>query len=183
MRFTPTSVEDVHLVDVDRITDERGFFARAWCTREFEQQGLNGRIAQANIGFSERRGTLRGMHFQLPPHAEAKLVRCTRGVVYDVAVDLRPDSTTYLRWFGVQLSADNARMLYVPPGCAHGYLTLTDGTELFYQTSEFYEPAAARGVRYDDPAFGIDWPTEVRVISEQDRNWPLVAQDGGKGTQ
>jgi dTDP-4-dehydrorhamnose 3,5-epimerase len=183
MRFTPTTVDDVHIVDIDRIRDERGFFARAWCTNEFGQQGLNARIAQANIGYSERRGTLRGMHFQVPPHEEAKLVRCTRGAVFDVVVDLRRDSETYLQWVGVELTADNARMLYVPPGCAHGYLTLTDGTELFYQTSEFYERAAARGVRYDDPAFGIDWPVEIRVISEQDRSWPLIEELEGKGTQ
>lgn len=183
MRFTSTNLEGVHIVELDRLTDDRGFFARVWCPREFEQQGLNPHVAQSNIGYSERRGTLRGMHYQIAPHEEAKLVRCTRGAVYDVAVDLRPESPTYLEWFGVELNANNARMLYVPPGCAHGYLTLADGTELFYQTSEFYERAAARGVRYDDPAFGIDWPVEIRVISEQDRSWPLMDELEGKGTQ
>jgi len=181
MRFISTKLDGVHIVELDRLTDERGFFARVWCPHEFAEHGLNSRVAQSNIGYSERRGTLRGMHYQIAPHEEAKLVRCTRGAVYDVALDLRLDSGTYLEWFGVELTADNARMLYVPPGCAHGYLTLTDGTELFYQTSEFYEPSAARGVRYDDPAFAIEWPIEVLVVSEQDRGWPLVDSMEGKG--
>jgi dTDP-4-dehydrorhamnose 3,5-epimerase len=173
MRFTETALPGAFLVDLERRDDERGFFARAWCEEEFAAHGLDARISQCNLSFNERRGTLRGMHFQVPPHAEVKLVRCTRGSVYDVIVDLRPDSTTYLSWIGVELSADNRRALYIPEGFAHGYQTLMDGTETFYQVSSPYAPGAERGVRWDDPAFGIEWPdVEERVISEKDLAWP-----------
>lgn len=172
MRFTETSLKGAYLVEIERRADSRGFFARAWCRREFELQGLNPNLAQANIAFSHTRGTLRGMHHQVPPYQEAKLVRCTMGAIYDVIVDLRRDSPTYMQWFGVELTARNGRMLYVPEGFAHGYQTLADDTEVFYQTSHFYAPECARGVRYDDPAFRISWPMAIRVISDADKHWP-----------
>jgi dTDP-4-dehydrorhamnose 3,5-epimerase len=174
MRFTATGLEGVYLVEPQKLGDERGFFARAWCREAFAAHGLNPAVSQANIGFSPRRGTLRGLHYQTPPHEEAKLVRCTRGAVYDVAVDLRPTSATFLGWVAVTLSADSHRMLYVPEGCAHGYLTLTDDAEISYQSSRPYVREAVAGRRYDDPALGIDWPIDVEVVSEQDRSWPLL---------
>jgi dTDP-4-dehydrorhamnose 3,5-epimerase len=181
VRFTTTSVDGVVLVEVDRITDDRGFFARVWCRDEFAQHGLKVEWAQANVGRSIRAGTLRGMHYQRDPHAEAKLVRCTRGAVYDVALDLRPASPTHLRWVGVTLSANEHTMLYIPEGCAHGYQTLVDDSEIVYFTSKPYAREAATGSRYDDPAFGIQWPVEVEVISEQDAGWDLWARPGWDG--
>jgi dTDP-4-dehydrorhamnose 3,5-epimerase len=175
MRFTETTVHGAYLVEIERLADDRGFFGRGWCRREFETHGLTSTLAQANIGFSLKRGTLRGLHYQLAPYQEAKLVRCTMGVIYDVVVDLRRDSPTWLRWHGVELTAHNRHMLYVPEGCAHGYQTLVDDTEVLYQTSEFYVPEYAGGVRYDDPAFQIHWPTAVQVISEADRRWPAYS--------
>lgn len=172
VKFTPGQVSGCFIVDLERRSDERGYFARAWCEREFAAQGLATRIAQANVGVSTCAGTLRGMHYQDAPHAEAKLVRCPRGAVFDVAVDLRPESPTFRLWQGCELSAANGRMLYVPEGCAHGYLTLTDDTELMYFTTEPYAPDAARGVRHDDPAFSITWPRPVTTISSQDAGWP-----------
>jgi dTDP-4-dehydrorhamnose 3,5-epimerase len=172
MRFTETKVAGAFLIEPEPIADERGFFARTWCREEFAEHGLNPALAQANVSFSHRRGTLRGMHLQDPPHAEAKLVRCTRGAIFDVAVDLRRDSPTYLAWSGAELTDANRSMLYVPEGCAHGFLTLADATEVAYQMSAPYAPAAARGVRWDDPAFGIEWPGEVLVINERDRRYP-----------
>lgn len=174
MKFNPTAIEGVYVIEIEPRRDERGFFGRAWCRREFEEHGLNPTVAQVNVGVSDRRGTLRGLHYQAPPHAEAKLVRVTRGAAFDVAVDLRPSSPTYTRWVGVELSESNLKMLYIPEGCAHGYLTLVDDTELVYQTSAFYEPAAERGANYADPAFGIEWPAPVEVISEKDRRWPWL---------
>jgi dTDP-4-dehydrorhamnose 3,5-epimerase len=170
--FTETRLKGAHLVDIKPITDDRGFFARGWCHDEFVQHGLNPGAAQLNIAFNHRRGTLRGMHFQRTPKAEAKLVRCTRGAIFDVIIDLRRDSPTHGQWIGVELTEDNHRMLYSPEGFAHGYQTLSDDTEIYYQTSEFYAPELASGVRYDDPAFGIQWPLAVEIISDQDRNWP-----------
>jgi dTDP-4-dehydrorhamnose 3,5-epimerase len=160
------------VVELEPRRDERGFFARLWCEDEFTRAGLNPRIAQINTARSAAAGTLRGMHFQLAPHAEAKLVRCTRGAVFDVAVDLRADSPTFLQWFGTDLDEESGRMLYIPEGCAHGYLTLKFNTDLTYQTSVPYAPKSARGVRYNDPAFGIVWPQPVKVISQQDLDWP-----------
>jgi dTDP-4-dehydrorhamnose 3,5-epimerase len=183
MIFTPTDLKDAFLVDIEPRPDARGFFARAWCRREFETYGLSGTVAQSNIGVSPRKGTLRGLHYQLAPHEEVKLVRCTRGGVYDVIVDLRPQSSTYKRWLGVELSADNYRMLYVPEGFAHGYQTLSDDTELWYQTSQFYAPEFARGVRYDDQAFDIRWPLEVTVISDADHGWPLFDHSETSGKE
>jgi dTDP-4-dehydrorhamnose 3,5-epimerase len=175
MRFTETKVAGAYLIEPEPIADERGFFARTWCQEEFAANGLNRDLAQANISFNHRKGTLRGMHYQEAPHQEAKLVRCTRGAIFDVALDLRPDSPTYRAWFGAELTDENRSMLYVPEGCAHGFLTLADATEVAYQMSAPYAPAAARGVRWDDPAFGIEWPGEVVVINERDRTYPDFA--------
>jgi dTDP-4-dehydrorhamnose 3,5-epimerase len=172
MIFTETPLPGAFLVDPERFTDERGFFARTYCRREFEERGLNPRIAQANLSYNPTRGTLRGMHFQRPPFSEAKLIRCTRGAVHDVIIDLRPDSRTRRKHFGVVLDAENRRMLYVPEGFAHGFLTLQDATEVAYQISEFYSQEHGAGVRWNDPAFGIEWPEEVRVIAARDQTYP-----------
>ena len=172
MKFTPASIEGAYVIDLEKRADERGYFARAWCEHEFAVHGLGTRIAQVNVGVSTKAGTLRGLHYQQAPHGEVKLARCARGAVYDVAVDLRPASPTFGRWHGCELSAENGRMLYVPEGCAHGYLTLRDDTELTYFTSAPYAPDAARGVRHDDPAFSIAWPRTVTTISSQDAGWP-----------
>jgi dTDP-4-dehydrorhamnose 3,5-epimerase len=175
MRFTETKVAGAFLIEPEPIADERGFFARTWCREEFADHGLTPELAQANLSFNHRRGTLRGLHYQAAPHAEAKLVRVTRGAIWDLALDLRRDSPTYLAWFGAELSDANRHMLYVPEGCAHGFLTLTDDAEVAYQMSAPYAPQAARGVRFDDPAFGIEWPGEVVVINERDRTYPDFA--------
>jgi dTDP-4-dehydrorhamnose 3,5-epimerase len=171
--FTPTPLPGTFVIDLERREDDRGFFARSYCQREFAEQGLNPNIAQCNVSFNAKRATLRGMHFQAPPHAEAKVVRCTQGTVWDVVLDLRAQSPTFKRWHGVELSAANRRALYIPEGVAHGFQTLTDDSELLYLMSEFYEPAAARGVRWDDPAFKIAWPLADGRISERDRSFPL----------
>ncbi len=172
MIFTPTAVAGAWLLDLERREDERGFFARAWCARELAEHGLDTRLAQCSISRSTRRGTLRGLHWQAPPHAEAKLVRCVRGAIWDVALDLRPGSATYLRHVGVELTADAGRALYIPEGCAHGFVTLADGSEVFYQMSEFYEPSAGRGVRWNDPAFGIAWPIADPRLHPRDASYP-----------
>jgi dTDP-4-dehydrorhamnose 3,5-epimerase len=172
VKFTPGTVAGCFVIDIDKRVDERGYFARIWCERELAEHGLNARMSQVNIGANIKAGTLRGMHYQLAPHAEVKLVRCSRGAVYDVAVDLRPGSTTFRRWQASELSEASGRMLYIPEGCAHGYLTLTDNVELMYFTSEAYAPDAARGVRHDDPAFSIEWPAPASTISPADAAWP-----------
>lgn len=172
MIFTETGLSGVYVIDLQERSDERGFFARSFCRHELEAHGLNPEIAQINLALSLKRGTLRGMHYQSAPHREAKLVRCTRGALFDVALDLRPTSPTHKQWFGVELSADNHKAFYIPEGFAHGYLTLADNTELSYQTSDFYFPDCVRGVRFDDAAFAIAWPEEIRVVSDADRNWP-----------
>ena len=172
MQFTPTTVQGAFVIDVNRIGDERGYFGRLWCEREMREQGLVAVIRQSNVGFSPLAGTLRGLHYQKPPHQEVKIVRCTRGRVYDVVVDLRADSPTYRQWHGVELTPDNGSMLYVPEGCATGYLTLENDSEIYYNTSEFYAPDHATGIRWNDPAFGIEWPGEIRVMSDNDKNWP-----------
>lgn len=169
MIFRETKLPGAYVIDLEPHRDERGFFARAWCQREFEAHGLTPRLVQCNISFNTRRGTLRGMHYQAPPHEEAKLVRCTRGRLYDVIIDLRPDSPAFKQHIGITLSAENRTMLYVPEGFAHGFLTLDDATEVFYQMSAFYAPEAARGVRWDDPAFGIEWPAPVEHIKDRDQ--------------
>jgi dTDP-4-dehydrorhamnose 3,5-epimerase len=178
MRFTETAVAGALVVEPDRIEDERGFFARTFSTDEFAARGLDSRVDQCSTSFNTRAGTLRGLHYQQAPHEEVKLVRCTRGAVYDVTVDLRADSPTYLRWAGVELSADNGRALFVPEGCAHGFQTLVDASEVLYQISTPWVPTAARGVRWDDPAFGIDWPPEPphgRTMSARDAEYPDFA--------
>ena len=172
MIFHATKLQRVFEIDLELNSDERGFFARSWCQQEFENQGLNPKIVQCNISFNSRKGTLRGIHYQDAPYQEAKLVRCTKGAIYDVVVDLRPQLPTFRKWIGVLLTATNRHMLYVPEGCGHGFLTLEDETEVFYQMSEFYYPELARGVRWDDPAFQIVWPDKVEVISERDRTYP-----------
>lgn len=174
MQFTKTGIDGVWVIDPQFHKDDRGYFFRAWCAREFTEHGIDFIPAQANIGFSLRKGTLRGMHFQVEPAVEAKLVRCTRGAMFDVALDLRVSSPTHGHWFGVELTAENGRMLFVPEGCAHGYQTLEDLTEMHYMTSQFFSPDAARGARFDDPAFGIEWPLEPSAVSMQDRGWPLA---------
>lgn len=172
MIFQATELPGAYILELERREDERGFFARTWCQAEFAAQGLVSKLVQANMSFNHTAGTLRGMHYQHAPHAETKLVRCLRGAIYDVIIDLRPESPTYMQWVGVELTADNGRMLYVPEGFAHGFQTLEDRTEVAYQVSAFYTPAAEGGARYDDPRFGIRWPRPVAVISDKDRAWP-----------
>jgi dTDP-4-dehydrorhamnose 3,5-epimerase len=172
MKFTKTAIDGAYIIDVTRIGDDRGFFGRLWCQKEFEEMGLVANICQSNIGVSSKAGTLRGLHFQKPPYQEVKIVRCSRGAMFDVIVDLRPDSRTFKHWFGVELNQNNARMLYVPEGCATGYQTLVDDTEMYYHASQFYHPESATGVRYNDPAFNIEWPLEISVISDNDTSWP-----------
>jgi dTDP-4-dehydrorhamnose 3,5-epimerase len=174
VRFTETKVAGAFLIEPEPIEDERGFFARTFCREEFEAHGLDPVVAQCNLSFNHRRGTLRGLHYQAAPHQEAKLVRCTRGAIWDVALDLRPGSPTYRAWFGAELSHGNRASLYIPQGCAHGFLSLTDASEVAYQMSAPYAPDAARGVRWDDPAFGIEWPGEVLVINQRDASYPDV---------
>lgn len=174
MKFSTSELAGAHIVDIEPISDPRGFFARLWCASEFETLGLKSTWAQSNMQFSPEAGTLRGLHYQQPPFDEIKLVRCTAGAVFDVAVDLRPDSPSYLRWMGRELTADNHRMVWIPRGCAHGYLTLAPSSEVTYLTSHEYVAAAAVGVRYDDPAFGIRWPSEVTTIADRDLSWPFV---------
>lgn len=171
MRFIPTILKGAYIVEPEKMADDRGFFARSWCQQEFSDRGLDANLVQCSISFNHKRGTLRGMHFQLPPFAETKLVRCTQGAIYDVAIDLRQDSPTYLQWVGVELTAENRKAFYIPKGCAHGFQTLTDNAEVFYQISEVYAPEYGRGVRWDDRAFNITWPEPVSVISERDRNY------------
>jgi dTDP-4-dehydrorhamnose 3,5-epimerase len=175
MRFTETGVAGAYLIEPELIADERGLFARTFCQDEFRAHGLNPCVAQANVSLNHRKGTLRGLHYQQAPNQEAKLVRCLQGAIWDVVVDLRPGSPTYRAWYGAELTAGNRAMLYVPEDCAHGFLTLADGAEVAYQMSAPYAAAAAGGVRYDDPAFGIRWPGEVVVINERDRTYPDVA--------
>ena len=171
MNFEPLSIADAWLIAPQRLTDERGFFARTWCSRIFAEKGMNPHMRQCGISFSEKRHTLRGLHYQHQPHAEAKLVRCTQGSAYHVVLDLRKESRSYLDWFGTTLSAMNRNMLYVPEGAAHGFITLQDNTEIFYQMSEYHVPESAAGVRWNDPAFQIEWPAEAAVISERDSSY------------
>jgi len=172
MTFSQSPIAGAYVIDLDPVHDERGFFARAFCEREFERHGLATRFPQCNISFNPRRYTLRGLHYAAPPHREAKLVRCTRGAIFDVILDLRRDSPTCFRWVGVELSARTRRMLYVPEGVAHGFLTLQASTEVFYQMGAPYAPDAACGIRWDDSRFGIEWPRQPAVMSERDRTWP-----------
>jgi dTDP-4-dehydrorhamnose 3,5-epimerase len=173
MRFHPTKLAGAYVIEPEPREDERGLFARTYCRDEFAAHGLNTTWVQCNVSYNRLRGTLRGMHWQAEPHGEVKLVRCTRGAAFDVIADLRPDSPTYRQWVGVELTADDRRAVYIPAGVAHGFQTLTDDTELFYQMSEFYYPGLASGARWDDPALGIEWPqAERRIIAERDRSFP-----------
>ena len=175
MLFHETGLAGAYVIEPEPKADHRGFFGRIWCEDEMAKQGLSTTIVQTNVGFSHRKGTLRGLHYQEWPNAEVKLLRCTRGRVFDVIVDLRPASSTYRKWFGTELSDTNHRMMYVPEGFATGYLTLEDNAEIYYHTSRRFHPESAFGVRYDDPAFGIEWPGEITVISDPDRAWPELA--------
>lgn len=172
MKFVPTPLQGAHVIEVEPREDERGFFARAWCQREMAEHGLDPKVVQCNLSFNHTLGTVRGMHYQVAPHQESKLVRCLRGSIFDVVIDLRPESTTFAHWFGVELSAANRKMLFIPVGFAHGYQTLQDDTEVFYQVSEFYQPGSEAGIRWDDPAFAIEWPVEATLISDKDRAHP-----------
>ncbi len=176
MKFMETPLKDAYCIELDRIEDERGFFARSWCVTEFEKHGLNPNLVQCNVSFNKEKGTLRGMHYQAAPHEEAKLVRCTMGAIYDVIVDLRPDSPTFKRWFGTEITAKNRKAIYVPEGFANGFQTLEDDTEVLYQMSEFFHPEDARGVRYDDPAFAIEWPSANITISPKDKSLPFLGE-------
>ncbi|MEZ4592544.1 MAG: dTDP-4-dehydrorhamnose 3,5-epimerase [Chloroflexota bacterium] len=172
MIFTKTALQDAVIVDIQAHADERGFFGRTWCQEEFAAQGLDPNLAQCSISYNRQKGTLRGMHLQLPPFAEAKLVRCVQGAIYDVIIDLRTDSPSYMQWIGVELTAVNHRALYVPKGFAHGFLSLADDTEVLYMISEFYAPDQARGLRWNDPQFNIQWPGTVTVMSDKDQVYP-----------
>ena len=172
MIFKKTRIAGVYLLEPERLADDRGFFARVWCQTEFAKHGIDSHVVQCNLSFNPRKGTLRGMHYQRAPHEETKIVRCTMGAFFDVAVDLRRDSPTFKQWVGAPLTAENREMLVIPAGCAHGYLTLADNTEIFYQISEYYAPTHGAGVRWNDPAFGIRWPGDVTVIADRDRDYP-----------
>jgi dTDP-4-dehydrorhamnose 3,5-epimerase len=172
LKIVPAPLAGVCVVELERLEDERGFFARSFCQDEFEKAGLRTAITQCNVSWNRTRGTLRGLHFQAAPHEEAKLVRCTRGAVWDVVVDLHEGSATRWRWYAVELTADNRRAVYVPEGFAHGFQTLADDTEVLYQMSEFYHPSLARGVRWDDPRLGIRWPVPAPILSQRDRSYP-----------
>ena len=174
MIFVETPLQGAYVIEIEKHEDERGYFARSWCAKEFAGHGLDHHLVQCNVSFNKLKGTLRGLHYQIPPHAEVKLVRCTNGSLFDVIVDLRKDSPTFLNWFGVELTGMNQRMLYIPKLFAHGFQTLEDNTEVFYQMSEFYEPAAAKGIRWNDPRLAIRWPCATRVISAKDQENPYL---------
>jgi dTDP-4-dehydrorhamnose 3,5-epimerase len=172
MNFIKTGFDGLYVVELNKLGDERGFFARVWCETEFADKNLTSRMVQANTSYSKNKGTLRGLHYQVSPHEEAKLMRCIKGAIFDVAVDLRPDSKTYKKWFGIELTESNRRMLFIPEGFAHGYQTLVEDTETFYMSSAFYAPDAERGLRWNDPAIAIQWPvTENLNITDKDRSW------------
>ncbi len=177
MNFSPLSVHGARLIESEFHVDHRGSFARAWCRREFSEAGIDVEFVQANLARTDSAGTIRGLHYQEEPHAEAKLLRCTRGAVYDVIVDIRPDSPTFMEWAGVELSSEDATRVFVPAGCAHGYQTLRDESEVSYLVSAFYTPRAEGGIRWDDPAFEVDWPMAPTEMSEKDRSWPLFDPD------
>ncbi len=174
MKFVETDLLGLYIIEPDRIEDERGFFARTFCIKEFQTRNLNPSLAQCNISYNVKKGTLRGMHFQIPPHCEDKLVRCTQGAIYDVVIDLRKDSATFKKWFAVELSAANRKMFYIPKGFAHGFQTLQDHTEVFYQMSDLFHAPSACGVRWDDPVFAITWPADTRTISLKDQQYESI---------
>lgn len=173
MKFLETKLKGAYIIEIEPISDQRGFFARSWCQQEFRDRGLNPNLVQCNVSFNHKKGTLRGMHYQIAPHEEAKLVRCTQGSIYDVIVDLRINSDTFRNWIAVELSATNHQMLYIPEGFAHGFQTLEDNTEVFYQMAEFFHSESAQGIRWDDPAFDIKWLIDSKVISQKDLSYPL----------
>jgi dTDP-4-dehydrorhamnose 3,5-epimerase len=173
MIFTETTLQGAYIIDVELQADSRGLFARTFCAKEFEKYGLKASTAQCNLSFNHKKGTLRGFHYQVSPATETKLVRCTQGSIYDVIIDMRPDSPTYLKHFGVELSAENRRALYIPEMFAHAYQALTDGAEVVYQVGEFYTPGYEKGLNYSDPFFAVEWPLPVTVISDKDAAWPL----------
>ncbi|MDQ0062052.1 dTDP-4-dehydrorhamnose 3,5-epimerase [Paenibacillus harenae] len=172
MKFIELELPGVYIIELEPISDERGFFARSWCIDEFEKHGLNTKLVQCNVSYNHRKGTLRGMHYQTKPFEEAKLVRCIRGSIYDVILDLRPDSAAFGKWVGVELTQNNSKMVYIAEGCAHGFQTLEDETEVFYQMSEFYQPEYGAGVRWDDAAFQIHWPLPNPIMNDKDINYP-----------
>lgn len=174
MKFIETKLKGAYIVEMEKMEDHRGYFARAFCAKEFEAHGISPNVAQANMSGTLRKGTVRGMHYQVAPASEPKFIRCVRGAIYDVIIDMRPDSPTYREYVGVELTADNRRAIYVPDHFAHGHQALTDDVEIFYLVGEFYTPGCERGVRHDDPAIGIEWPLPVTVLSEKDANWPLL---------
>jgi dTDP-4-dehydrorhamnose 3,5-epimerase len=174
MIFKETKLKGVYIIEIELMEDERGFFARSFCVKEFKEYGLNPNIAQCNISYNKKKGTLRGMHYQVAPYEETKLVRCTMGAIYDVIVDLRTDSLTFKQWIAVELTQENRRLLYVPEGFAHGFQTLTDNAELIYYHSAFYSPEYERGLRFDDPALAINWPLPAGAISPKDQSYPLI---------
>jgi dTDP-4-dehydrorhamnose 3,5-epimerase len=174
MMYSETSLTGVYVIEMQPFEDARGSFSRVFCAREMREHGLPFELAQINKASNRKAGTIRGLHYQREPHAEIKIVSCTSGGVFDVAVDIRPDSPTYLKWFGTELTAENQRLLYIPAGFAHGYQALTDDAELIYLVSEFYAPDAEGGLRFDDPAIGINWPLEISAVSEKDSGWPLI---------
>jgi dTDP-4-dehydrorhamnose 3,5-epimerase len=172
MKFRETGCDGLFVIELEKLVDNRGFFARSWCAREFADHGLEVAVAQCNISYNEKKGTLRGLHFQQEPFEEAKIVRCTKGIIYDVAVDLRSKSPTFRRWFAVELSEENRRAFFIPKGFAHGFQTLVDASEVLYQMSEYYQPKAQAGVRWNDPAFGIHWPLPNAILSPKDAAFP-----------
>ena len=177
MKFIESALNGAYVIEVELIHDSRGFFARSWCKQEFIDQNLNPNLVQSNISFNSKKGTLRGMHYQEKPHEEAKLVRCTKGAIYDVIIDIRPDSATFKKWLGVELNAENRKLLYIPEGFAHGYQTLEDDTEVFYQVSASYHPESSKGIRWDDPTLAIDWLlTDNLTMSDRDQQWPMLSK-------
>lgn len=172
MIFTETKLPGAYLIEVQKIEDHRGFFGRAWCSKEFEAHGLNPKIVQINTSQSKKKGTIRGMHFQAAPYGEAKFIRCTKGRIYDVIIDLRPESPTFMQWVGNELSEDNCKMVYAPEYFAHGFVSLEDNCEVYYPVTEFYTPKAERGIRWNDPAFKIDWPIPIEIFTEKDMAHP-----------
>lgn len=176
MKFRNTDFQDVYIIDLEKIEDERGFFARAWDSAKFNELNLDSNIVQSNIVFTKKKGTIRGLHYQIPPFEESKLIRCTKGKIYDVILDLRPNSVTFKKWLGMQLSADRYEMIYVPKGFAHGYQSLEDDIEVFYHTTQSYSPNAEKGIRWDDPAFKIKWPLKASIISQKDSSWEMYKE-------
>ena len=173
MKFSKTELSGAYVIEIEKIEDQRGFFSRVWDKNEFKKQGLSSELIQCSVSFNKNKGTLRGMHYQISPSEEIKIVRCTQGKIFDVIIDLRKDSKTYKKWIGIELSQDNYKMLYIPKGFAHGFLTLDENTEIFYQMSNEYNKETAQGIRWNDPTFSINWPSKITIMSERDMNFEL----------